>query len=175
MFKSLWEDNWKELDQVHQQFLQAIVKNNPVTFVSILDRKNSSTPIDINYRYQSNWTPIHYAAMNSTIQILSRLINHPRIDINALTNFGDTPLHIAVKSNKLENTLLLLSAGVCIDKRDNDLNTALHYACELSYQSIAESLIEHGACYELANHNGMTAVDLAPNQLKSIFPNLKAS
>lgn len=36
MFKSLWEDNWKEVDKVHQQFLQAIVKNNPIAFLNIL-------------------------------------------------------------------------------------------------------------------------------------------
>ena len=67
--------------------------------------------------------------MNPSIPILSRLVNHPRIDLNALTDFGDTPLHIAVKSSKLENVVLLLSAGVCTDKKDEDLNTALHYAC----------------------------------------------
>jgi len=60
----------------------------------------------------------------------------------------------------------LLSAGVCIDKLDNDLNTALHYACELGYKDIAEVLISSGACYELKNSNGMTAIDLSSNQLK---------
>ena len=79
--------------------------------------------------------------MNPSIQIISRLVNNPRTDINALTDFGDTPLHIAVKSNKLENCLILLSAGVCIDKRDNDSNTALHYAAELGYKDIVEALI----------------------------------
>ena len=91
MFKSLWEDNWKEVDKVHQQFLQAIVKNNPIAFIKLLDKKETTTPVDVNYRYQSNWTPLHYAAMSPTVQIISRLINHPRIDINALTDFGDTP------------------------------------------------------------------------------------
>ena len=89
------------MDKVHQQFLQAIVKNNPIAFLNILEKKNTTTPIDVNYRYQSNWTALHYAAMSPTVQILSRLINHPRIDVNALTDFGDTPLHIAAKSNKL--------------------------------------------------------------------------
>ena len=79
--------------------------------------------------------------MSSNITIISRLVNHPKVDINALTDFGDTALHIAVKSDKLENALLLMSAGVCIDKRDNDLNTALHYAAELGYKSIAEALV----------------------------------
>jgi ankyrin repeat protein len=91
-------------------------------------------PIDINYRYQSNWAPLHYAAMHSTIQIISRLINDPRIDINVLTDFGETALHIAAKSNKLENCLLLISAGVCVDRMDADQSTALHYATALGYR-----------------------------------------
>jgi len=54
----------------------------------MLANSQQSQPIDINYKYQSNWTPIHYAAMNSAIQIISRLINDPRIDLNATTSFG---------------------------------------------------------------------------------------
>lgn len=89
------------MDRVHQHFLSTIVKNNQMAFVSMLEKKNSNSPIDVNYRFQSGWTPLHYAAMSPSITIISRLINHPRIDVNALTDFGDTPLHIAVKSNKL--------------------------------------------------------------------------
>lgn len=88
ILKSLWSDNWKELDRLHQQFLQTIVKNHPESFTNFLDRKNSNNVIDVNYRYQSNWTALHYAAMHGSIQIFSRLVNHPRIDINALTDFG---------------------------------------------------------------------------------------
>jgi ankyrin repeat protein len=76
------------LDKVHEQFLQAILKNQPFAFFNFLDKKNQHLPIDVNYRFQSNWSPLHYAAMHSSIQIISRLINHPRIDINALTDFG---------------------------------------------------------------------------------------
>lgn len=74
--------------------------------------------------------------MHSSIQIISRLINDPRLALNSLTDFGETPLHIAAKSNKLENCMLLVSAGVPIDKQDNDLSTALHYATELGYKDI---------------------------------------
>lgn len=70
-------------------------------FIKMLEKRNPATTIDVNYKYQSGWTPLHYASMSPSITIISRLINHPRIDVNALTDFGDTPLHIAVKANKL--------------------------------------------------------------------------
>jgi ankyrin repeat protein len=66
--------------------------------------------------------------MHSSPAILSRLINHPQIDVNALTDFKMTPLHIAVQSSKYENCELILNAGVCIDFKDEEGNTALHYA-----------------------------------------------
>jgi ankyrin repeat protein len=72
-----------------------------MAFINHLEKKVSQLPIDINYRFQSNWAPLHYAAMHSSIQIISRLINDPRIDANALTDFGETPLHIAAKANKM--------------------------------------------------------------------------
>jgi len=116
------------LDRIHQQFLQAILKNQPYAVFNFLEKGNKQLPIDINYRFQSNWSPLHYAAMHSSIQIISRLINHPRININVTTDFGETPLHIAAKSNNIENCQLLISAGVTIDQQDKDFNTALHYA-----------------------------------------------
>jgi ankyrin repeat protein len=133
----------------------------------------SQLPIDINYRYQSNWAPLHYAAMHSSIQIISRLINDPRIDANALTDFHETPLHIAAKANKLENCLLLMSAGVCIDKRDCDQNTALHYATEYGYRDIVQALLENGASPLIKNCTGMTAIELASANLADLFGKYK--
>lgn len=173
MLKSIWDDNWKELDKLHQNFLQSIIKNQPFAFLQFLEKKSSQLPIDINYRYQSKWAPIHYAAMHSSIQIISRLINDPRIDVNLLTDFGETPLHIAAKSNKLENCLLLISAGTDIDRRDNDQNTALHYATELGYREIVQGLLNSGASCFISNSTGMTAVDLASAQLSDLFEKYK--
>lgn len=39
----------------------------------------------------------------------------------------------------------MIHSGVCIDYRDNENNTALHYAAEFGYKSIIELLIENGA------------------------------
>jgi len=56
--------------------------------------------------------------MHVSAPIMSRLINHPQIDVNSLTDFGWTPLHIAAQSNKYDNCELLLNAGVCMDYKD---------------------------------------------------------
>jgi len=41
--------------------------------------------------------------MHASANIMSCLINHPQIDVNALTDFNWTPLHIAVQSNRYDN------------------------------------------------------------------------
>jgi ankyrin repeat protein len=94
--------------------------------------------------------------MHTSIQIFSRLINHPDIDVNALTDFSETPLHIASKVNKVENCELLINAGVCVDKRDDDLNTALHYAAEMGYKELVELLLKHHASPDVKNSNCLT-------------------
>ena len=99
--------------------MSAICKNNFAEFYKLLDKRQNPIPIEINYRSESNWCPIHYAAMHASPKIMSCLINHPQIDVNALTDFNWTPLHIAVQSNKFDNCELLLHAGVCMDYRDN--------------------------------------------------------
>lgn len=84
-----------------------------------MDTRKNPIPIEINYRSESNWCPIHYAAMHASSNIMASLVKHPQIDVNVLTDFNWTPLHIAVQSNKVDNCEILINAGVCIDYRDN--------------------------------------------------------
>lgn len=101
--------------------------------------------------------------------ITRRIIADKQVDVNALTDFNETALHIAAKSDQLENCQLLIEAGVCIDKRDSDQNTALHYASEFGYRNIICLLLEKGASCIIPNCTGMTAFDLALPQLAELF------
>jgi ankyrin repeat protein len=83
--------------------MASICKNDFRTFHKFMDKRKNPIPIEINYRSESNWCPIHYAAMHAGANIMSCLINHPQIDVNALTDFNWTPLHIAVQSNRYDN------------------------------------------------------------------------
>ncbi len=80
-----------------------------------LSREHNSMVIDINYQSLSNWCPIHYAARINDISILSLLLNKPELDINSLTDFKQTALHIAAEVGNAENCELLISAGICVD------------------------------------------------------------
>ena len=73
------------------------------------------------------------------------MINHQHIDINALTDFGETPLHITSKFNHKDFCEILISVGACIDKRDNDMYSPLHYACEFGHKEVVQILIANKA------------------------------
>lgn len=108
--------------------------------------------------------------MHSSAPILAKLINHPQIDVNELTDFGWTALHIAVQANKVDNCELLVGAGVCIDYRDKEGDTALHYAAEFGYKRIVELLIKNGASQWMRNVKGLTARDLCKSEdLRLLF------
>ena len=66
--------------------------------------------------------------------------------------------------------MLLLGAGVEKDARDEDGNTALHYATELGYKPIVEMLIEHKARTDIRNCSGVLPRDLASPEIAKIMP-----
>ena len=49
-------------------------------------------------------------------------------DVNALDEFGNTPLHNAAKANKPSAARFLMSLGADIETRNNYGNTPLHVA-----------------------------------------------
>jgi ankyrin repeat protein len=43
-----------------------------------------------------NWTPLHYAARNGRLDIVTLLLGHPAIDVNVLDNRGKSSLYFAM-------------------------------------------------------------------------------
>lgn len=159
------------MEKAHEKILEAIVNNNDKAFLSLLKEKVGLTPIDINYKFQSGWAFLHYAAMHSGIQIFSRIINYQCLDVNSLTDFGETALHVAAKVNKTDHCSLLLGAGVCVDYRDKDLNTALHYAADLGHKAIVQVLLAEGASALLKNNRNLSAREMCSSRdMLSLFP-----
>ena len=65
---------------------------------------------------------------------------------------------------------MLLHAGVCMDYRDNENNTALHYAAEFGYKAIIEVLIKNGCSELIKNVKGLIPRELCKSEdLRSLF------
>ncbi len=66
-----------------------------------------------------HWTPLHYAAASSNVEIIPLLIR-AGADINARTLCGITPLYMAARDGTADTVKLLLNAGARKDFCNND-------------------------------------------------------
>ncbi|GHT35720.1 hypothetical protein FACS189434_13860 [Bacteroidia bacterium] len=91
-----------------------------------------------------------------------------RADFNLSNHAGQTPLMLACTKDQeeIENTLLsILEAGVEVNARDTEGNTALHYTfknrSKNATKAFCELLLDFDADAAVANNKGETAMDMA--------------
>lgn len=78
------------------------------------------------------------------------------IDVSARTEFGQTALHEAIRSNTVWAADLLLEAGADISLPDDDGETALHAAALSGNADLVEKIIQKGACTSARTKKGDT-------------------
>jgi len=83
-------------------------------------------------------------------------------DINAIDDYGCTPLHDAVRAKKSDTVGILLKYGAEINARDNNGNTPLHTAMSRNANStIVDVLLNRNADVNIANNIGQTPIFVA--------------
>lgn len=83
------------------------------------------------------------------------------IDVNVpipTDSLGATPLHFAVRENKLEIVRVLLEAGADSSLEDENGDTAMTSAADREHIAIARLLIEKGTSIDSKNSKGITAL-----------------
>lgn len=93
------------------------------------------------------WTPLHYAAAkdNSNVEVLKYLVSQGA-DVNAKSNSGKTPLHIAAQFNtNVEVFKYLISQGSNVNARSNDGFTPLFIAVSNNNVEAVQILVSAGA------------------------------
>jgi ankyrin repeat protein len=93
-----------------------------------------------------------------------RLLLEYGVDVNALDDGGQTPLHQASERGQTNVVRLLLEHGADVNAQDNNRTTALHDLRLASVESkleVARLLLEHGADVEAEDDRGMTPLQAA--------------
>ena len=117
-------------------------------------------------------TPLHYAAINNAVKIVTLLVEYGA-DLEAKSKAYQaeyypitpvTPLHHAIATSLLEKkpydtVAALLDSGANIEARDSLGNTSLHFAAALNGISIAIELIDRGANINAINKVGKTPME----------------
>jgi ankyrin repeat protein len=104
-------------------------------------------PAYINARDEDEWTPLFWASEGHNFKdgSVPRLLLEHGADINAQSQSGRTPLHVASDNGALEVVCLLLERGADVEAKSNVGKTALQYAADMEHDEVVELLREHGA------------------------------
>lgn len=98
--------------------------------------------LDINLASGPNkTTALHEACLNGFKEGVEILLAHSDIDVNAIDNQGQTALHCATQSNKIECLKILLSAGARIDLFSNQGRLPIHTAIQFGFQHAVSLLL----------------------------------
>ncbi|CDP14767.1 unnamed protein product [Coffea canephora] len=114
--------------------------------------------------------PIHMAASQGHVDIIQLMVQDRPDSREQLTLQGQNILHIAAKSGKcraLERMLKMPELEKLINEKDADGNTPLHVATIYGHPKVVSSLTwDERVILQLENKDGLTALDIAEEQMK---------
>jgi len=108
-------------------------------------------------RYDTNRTPLHYAAMHGNTRMVTLLLKYG-VDPNVQDYKGLTPLHYAVMRRRPDAVKLLLQHGADPTIRDNEGKTPIDHAREAGYTDILRILMERTATSKTQTRRSRKAV-----------------
>ena len=112
---------------------------------------------DPNVTNDKGEIPLHIATAQSQMKIIELLASNE--NVNKCTNSGDSPLHIACKTNNLDATNMLLGLHSNPTIPNNQGNTPFHVAVTQSLEIV--KLVATSGNTNLQNHNGDTPFHIA--------------
>lgn len=127
--------------------------------------------------FDNELTALHIAVKKRHYEIIKLLLSKGA-NVNARTNYGESPLHLAVQRNSFNEQFavqrdiaeLLIINGVDVNARDNGGETALHIAARTSSEMI-DFLLLHNADICVEDNRGITPLHLAAfgNRLNGVI------
>ncbi|XP_062592261.1 putative ankyrin repeat protein RF_0381 [Saccostrea cucullata] len=115
----------------------------------------------INVKNNQGYTVLHSGFVCGDRELVSFLIEKG-LDINALTNEGESVLHIACRNGKYDACeFIVINYPKLIDVKDNDGYTALHSACVNGDRKLISFLIQKGLNISALTNDGESVLDIA--------------
>jgi ankyrin repeat protein len=98
---------------------------------------------------------------NNLDELVRKLLAGDDADVNQTDLSGYTPLHIAVKWERIDDIKLLIEKGADVNQTDIQGKTPLHIAAINGYIEVVEYLIKHAASVNPTDLCGYTPLDCA--------------
>ena len=124
-------------------------------------RESVEAEISIRYLELSNGaTALQIAAAAGEVDVMELLLKRGA-NIEAATQMGMRPLHMAALGSMREAAVLLVAQGAEINPRDAGGQQPLHLAVSSNSYHVARVLLRRGADPTTGNYDGKTPLDLA--------------
>lgn len=172
-------DNGADVNQTDNKGMTAVhfaCIHNQHSVLSLF-QELCATAMDFDIADEAGNTALHYAAQFGSLQCAQFIIDNGG-SANIENAKQSLPLLFAVIHHQLNMAQLLIKNSIemedskIINHTDFNGNTALHYACQLSYVEIAQMLIKYGSAdTEIINSDEKKAKDLVVDKTmcNSIF------
>ena len=89
---------------------------------------------------KDDYSILHYSAHGNSVLISENLINKYNLTIDAINEYGETPLMMSAENNAIDTAKLLLEHGADRSIKNNDGKTAYDLALEKGHTELAELL-----------------------------------
>lgn len=175
----------------YEDFFRAVIQDDARTVAGLLQRG-----FDPNTRNEKKLHGLFIALREPSPKVAQLLIEAPKIDLNSMTEDGETPLMMAVFKSQTELAIKLIAKGAdvnkpgwaplhyaatagnvqlikilmenhaYIDAESPNKTTPLMMAAHYGTPGAVKLLLEEGADVSLKNDLGLTAIDFAQNANK---------
>jgi ankyrin repeat protein len=137
----------------YDDFIAAVTFDQPATLEKLLARG-----LDPNTPNEKGVTGILIALESESPKAAMVLARHPKTNLNAQNNVGETALMLAAISNQLQLAKVLIEQGADVNKPGW---TPLHYAAAKGHREMMRLLLDNDAYIDSESANGTTPLMMA--------------
>jgi uncharacterized protein len=137
----------------YEDFFSAIRQDDPKVIQSLLQRG-----FDPNTRDPKNLHGLFLAMREPSPKVAQILIKAPKIDLNPITDDGETPLMMAAIKGQTELAIAMIEKGADVNKPGW---TPLHYAATAGNVQLINILLENHAYIDAESPNKTTPLMMA--------------
>ncbi|MBE8167570.1 MAG: ankyrin repeat domain-containing protein [Shewanella sp.] len=133
--------------------------NHDIAKIAIVCHEKANT---VNCRLTNNTYLIHHAVLQGDLVSLMLLLNQDRIDINKMTQRGNTPLHLTVKSNNYEAVKMILLSNLNVDLtvKNEEGHDVVYEAAQIGNVKLIELLLQARVAQGLCEKTSVNATDI---------------
>ncbi len=137
----------------YDDFIAAVTFDQPATIEKLLARG-----FDPNTPNEKGVTGILIALESESPKAAMVLAKHPKTNLNAQNNVGETALMLAAITNQLQLAKVLIEQGADVNKPGW---TPLHYAASKGHREMMRLLLDNDAYIDSESANGTTPLMMA--------------